>query len=91
MIRTCQRLLKARDLKKCTLFQSRSLTDKPDDPDKPYVPPGDEYRYHIRPPDNNVYLKIIFLFFSRKHYVVGAQKNRLDETVLLSTQNTCLN
>ena len=23
--------------------------------------------------------------------VVGTQKNRLDETVLLSTQNTCLN
>ena len=55
MIRTCQRLFKARDLKKCSVFQSRSLTDKPDDPDKPYVPPGDEYRYHIRPPDKSVY------------------------------------
>ena len=30
------------------------------------------------------------LFFSPKTYVVGAQKNRLNETVLLSTQNTCL-
>ena len=26
----------------------------------------------------------------RKTYVVGTQKNRLTETVLLSTQNTCL-
>ena len=31
------------------------------------------------------------LFFSTKTYVVGTQKNRLDETVLLSIQNTCLN
>ena len=29
--------------------------------------------------------------FSTKTYVVGTQKNRLNETVLLSTQNTCLN
>ena len=26
---------------------------------------------------------------TNKTYVVGTQKNRLDETVLLSTQNTC--
>ena len=32
-----------------------------------------------------------FSCFSTKTYVVGTQKNRLDETVLLSTQNTCLN
>ena len=32
-----------------------------------------------------------FSYFSTKTYVVGTQKNRLDETVLLSTQNTCLN
>ena len=32
-----------------------------------------------------------FLYFSSKTYVVGTQKNCLDETVLLSTQNTCLN
>ena len=32
-----------------------------------------------------------FLYFSSKTYVVGTQKNRLKETVLLSTQNTCLN
>ena len=31
-----------------------------------------------------------FSYFSTKTYVVGTQKNRLDETVLLSTQNTCL-
>ena len=33
-----------------------------------------------------------FSYFSTKTYVVGTQKNHLDdETVLLSTQNTCLN
>ena len=32
-----------------------------------------------------------FSYFSTKTYVVSTQKNRLDETVLLSTQNTCLN
>ena len=32
----------------------------------------------------------LFSNFSTKTYVVGTQKNRLDETVLLSTQNTCL-
>ena len=32
-----------------------------------------------------------FPYSSNKTYVVGAQKNRLNETVLLSTQNTCLN
>ena len=31
---------------------------------------------------------LIFLF-STKTYVVGTQKNRLNETVLLSTQNIC--
>ena len=31
------------------------------------------------------------LYFSSKTYVVGAQNNRLNETVLLGTQNTCLN
>ena len=33
------------------------------------------------------------IYFSTKTYVVGTQKNRLilDETVLLSTQNICLN
>ena len=30
-------------------------------------------------------------YFSTKTYVVGTQKNHLNETVLLSTQNTCSN
>ena len=33
----------------------------------------------------------LFSYFSTKTYVVGTQKSRLTETVLLSTQNTCLN
>ena len=36
-------------------------------------------------------LEKYFLYFSCKTYVVGTQKNRFNETVLLSTQNTCLN
>ena len=36
-------------------------------------------------------IKITFSYSSTKSYVVGAQKNRLNETVLLSTQNLCLN
>ena len=35
--------------------------------------------------------KLFFLYFSSKTYVVGTQRKRLNETVLLSTQNTCLN
>ena len=31
----------------------------------------------------------LFFYFSTKTYVVGTQKNRLDETVILSTQNIC--
>ena len=30
-------------------------------------------------------------YFSTKTYVVGTQKNRLIQTVLLSTQNICTN
>ena len=41
-------------------------------------------------PDEFV-LKKYFLYFSSKTYVVGIQKNRLIETVLLMIQNTCLN
>ena len=41
---------------------------------------------HIRPPDKSAYLKIIFFYFSTKTYVMGTQKNRLNETVLLSTK-----
>ena len=43
------------------------------------------------PPDKSALLKIIFSYFSTKTYVVGTQKNRLNETVLLSTQNLWLN
>ena len=32
-----------------------------------------------------------FTYFSTKTYVVGTQKNRLNETVLFSTQNVSLN
>ena len=35
--------------------------------------------------------KIICSYFSTKTYVVGTQKNRLNETVLLSTPNICTN
>ena len=34
--------------------------------------------------------KYYFSYFSTKTYVVGTQKNRDNETVLLSTQNICL-
>ena len=40
-----------------------------------------------RPLVKSVYQKIKFSYFSTKTYVEGAQKNRLNETVLLSTQN----
>ena len=42
-------------------------------------------------PQIRVRIGKLFLYFSSKTYVVGTQKNRLNETVLLSTQNTCLN
>ena len=44
-----------------------------------------------RTPDKRAYWKIIFLIFSTETYVVGTQKNRLNERVLLSTQNTGIN
>ena len=34
-------------------------------------------------------LENYFLYFSSKTYFVGTNKNRLNETILLSTQNTC--
>ena len=36
-------------------------------------------------------IKNQFCYFSTKTYVVGTQKNRLNETILLSTQNICYN
>ena len=41
-----------------------------------------------RPPEKNAYSKTIFLFLN-KTYVEGAQKKRLNETLLFSTQNKC--
>ena len=43
------------------------------------------------PSDKSAYWKTIFFISHPKHNVVGSQKNRLNETVLLSTQNICLN
>ena len=46
--------------------------------------------YDIRSPDKRAEFLIIFLTSQPKQtYVVGTQKNRLNETVLLSTHNTC--
>ena len=42
-----------------------------------------------RSPDKSPYWKIIFFISHPKPYVVGTHKNRLNETVLLSTRNTC--
>ena len=36
-------------------------------------------------------IRVHFFIFSSKTYIVGTQKNRLNETVLMSTQNRCLN
>ena len=46
--------------------------------------------YIVRPPDECV-TENYFSYFSTKTYVVGTQKNGLNKTVLLSTQNICLN
>ena len=43
-----------------------------------------------RPLVKSAYQKNMFVYFSTKTYVVGIQKNCLNETVLLSTQNICL-
>ena len=43
-----------------------------------------------RPPKYECVTENYFSYFSTKRYVVGTQKNRLNETVCLSTQNTCL-
>ena len=44
----------------------------------------------VRPPDKSAYEKTIFLYFLSKTYVVGTQKNRLNETVLVGTQKNML-
>ena len=43
-----------------------------------------------RPP-KSAYWKTVFFISHQKTYVLGTQKNRLNETVLFSTQNTCKN
>ena len=45
--------------------------------------------FHHRPFVKSVYLKYIFSYFSIKTYVVGTQKNCLNEMVLMSAQNIC--
>ena len=42
-------------------------------------------------PDKSAYLRIIKKNIPTKTYVVGTQKNRLNEAVALSTQNACSN
>ena len=41
--------------------------------------------------DKTAKLKLNFLISLPKHYVVGTQKNHLNEMVLLNTQDTCFN
>ena len=50
---------------------------------------SDFFSLLLRPPDKSV--KLIFFCIYQPKHVVGTQKNCLDETVLLSTQNTCVN
>ena len=42
----------------------------------------------VDPPEKNGHF-YSFFYFCTKPYVVGTQKNRLNETVLLRTQNLC--
>ena len=49
-----------------------------------------DHTFPGRPLEKRAYLKISS-YFSTKTYVVGTQKNCLNETVLLNTQNICLN
>ena len=52
-----------------------------------YCPVAKGYHLKIRSLVKSAYQKICFSYFSTETYVVGTQKNRLNETVLLSTQN----
>ena len=46
---------------------------------------------YVRPPDKSAYWKIIFFISHRTiNICCGYLKNRLNETALLSTRNTCL-
>ena len=46
---------------------------------------------NARPLVKRAYQKKLHSYFSTKTYVVGTQKNRLNETVHLSCQNICSN
>ena len=48
------------------------------------------YQRGITPKPKNKCMKVV-CYFSTKTYVVGTQKNHLNEMVLLNTQNKCLN
>ena len=50
-----------------------------------------EYQTHSKSGLQISILENYFLYFSSKTYVVGTQKNHLNETFFLSTKNTCLN
>ena len=74
--------------KRCCQFDPEAV------PSRPSCATGQLKRgrtsYIYKPPDKSVYWKTIFLYFSPKTYAVGIQKNPLNETVLLSTQNTIM-
>ena len=48
------------------------------------------YNIHKQASSKESVMKNYFSYFSAKTYVVGTQKNRLNETVLLRTQNTVM-
>ena len=50
---------------------------------------GNDYHLVAANLKNLTELEYKLIYFSTKTYVVGTQKNRLNETVLLSTQNIC--
>ena len=59
------------------------LFNSPDDSTFALVDDGIHFHKHNQAP----VAEFFFYYFSTKTYVMGTQKNRLDETVLLSTQN----
>ena len=50
-----------------------------------------DYLYTLSGLQTRVRNQKLFSYFATKTYVVGTQKNRLNETFLLSIQNKCLN
>ena len=49
-----------------------------------------QMKWRMQAPRSESVPESYFSYFSTKTYVVGTQKNRLHETVLLSTNNICL-